>query len=92
MNNPKIEKVKADIEKTKAKIAEFQGKLRDLEREKIQLENEDIVALVRSEKISDIELAALMRSLRKEKTAAEGAPSGRKTDKEETYRANTDEN
>jgi hypothetical protein len=92
MKDSKIGKVKAEIEKTKAKVAEYQAKLRDLEREKIKLENEDIVALVRSEKISDAELTALMRSLRKEASAAEAATSGRKADKEEAYRANNEEN
>jgi len=66
MINPKIERVKTEIEKAKAKISGWQGKLRDLEREKIRLENERIVALVRSEKISDTELDALMKSLRGE--------------------------
>ena len=56
MTNPKIEKVKTEIEKTKAKIAEYQSKLRGLERQKTEFENEQIVALVRSEKISDAEL------------------------------------
>lgn len=92
MTNPKIEKVKSEMEKTKNKIAEYQAKYRDLEREKTRLENDDIVALVRSEKISDAELTALMRSLRKEEPAAEIADSGQKTDKEEAYRANIKEN
>ena len=67
MTNPKIEKTKTEIEKTKAKISEFQAKLRALERQKTDLEDEQIVALIRSEKISDAELTALMNSLRKEK-------------------------
>jgi hypothetical protein len=92
MTNPKIEKVKTEMEKTKAKIAELQAKYRDLEREKIRLENEDIVALVRSERISDAELSALMRSLRKEEPTAEAAAPARITDKEESYRANDEEN
>lgn len=65
MTNPKLEKVKADIEKVKARIADYQGKLRDLERRKTELENEDIVALVRREKITDAELDALLRTIRK---------------------------
>jgi len=64
MTNPKIEKTKAEIEKTKVKISEYMSKLRALERLKTSLENEQIVALVRSEKISDAELSALMDSLR----------------------------
>ena len=92
MKNPKIEKVKAEIEKAKAKVAEHQAKLRDLEREKIRLENEQIVALVRSEKISDAELSALMRSLRKEEPGSETTFSERNIDKEEPHCANIDEN
>jgi len=64
MTNPKIEKINTEIEKTKAKISEFQTKLRALERQKTDLEDQQIVALVRSEKISDAELTALMNSLR----------------------------
>ena len=63
MTNPKIEKAKTEIEKTKAKISELQAKLREQEREKVRLENEQIVALVRGERISDAELTALLRSL-----------------------------
>jgi hypothetical protein len=65
MTNPKIEKVKAEIEKAKAKISEYTAKLRSLERQKINLENEQIVALIRSERISDAEFAALMKSFNK---------------------------
>jgi len=68
MTNPKIEKVKSDIEKTKSKISAHQAKLRDLEREKIRLENAQIVALVRSEKISDAQLSTLMNTIRNEDT------------------------
>jgi hypothetical protein len=64
MDNPKINKVSDDIEKIKAKITELQGKLRKLEQQKTMLENDQIVALVRSNKISDAELGELMRSIR----------------------------
>ena len=70
MTNPRIEKVMLDIGKTKTKISEYQSKLRVLERQKIDLENEEIIARVRSEKISDAELAALMASLRREESDA----------------------
>ena len=93
MTNPKIEKIKAEIEKTKARISDFQAKLRELEREKTRLENEQIVALVRSEKISDAELAALMKSLRKEDAVpVEVAVSDKSTEPEEMLNANFDEN
>jgi septal ring factor EnvC (AmiA/AmiB activator) len=91
MDNPKIEKVKAEIEKTKAKISEFQAKLRVLERQKTDLENERIVALVRGERISDAELSALMKSLRREEPA-EAAASEKPIRLEETRNANFDEN
>ena len=74
MTNPKIEKVNNEIGKTKAKLSEFQSKLRELEREKTRLENEQIIALIRSEKISDAELTALMRSFRGEAPAKTTAP------------------
>jgi len=70
MTNPKIEKVKSDIEKSKSKISALQAKLRDLEREKTRLENEQIIALVRSEKISDAQLSTLMDSIRAEDATA----------------------
>ncbi|MCL2222579.1 MAG: DUF4315 family protein [Oscillospiraceae bacterium] len=65
MENQKTQKLVAEIEKTKAKISELQTKLRNMERQKTVLENEQIIALVRSERISDSELAKLMHSLRK---------------------------
>lgn len=91
MSNPKIEKVKADIEKTKSKIAALQSKLREQEREKIRLENEDIIALVRSERLSDAELNALMLSFRKEEPAGKEL-SAQKIFKEEADSADLDEN
>lgn len=69
MENSKLEKVKADIEKVKVRISDYQGKLRDLERKKTDLENEDIIALVRREKITDAELNALLRTIRKDDAA-----------------------
>jgi len=91
MGNPKIERVANDIEKAKAKISELQAKLRELEQTKTKLENEHIVALVRSEKISDAELAALMKSFRKE-GPAEAAVADKLTRLEETRNADFDEN
>ena len=64
MTTPKIEKVKVEIEKAKARIAESQARLRTLERQKTELENERIVALVRSERVGDADLADLMRSFK----------------------------
>ena len=93
MTNPKIDKVNLEIEKTKAKISEFQTKLRALERQKTDLEDAQIVALVRSERISDAELTALMASLRsngKDAAPAEAKPIS--TRQEEPRNANQEDN
>ena len=94
MQNPKIIKVKAEIEKTKAKISEHQAKLRVLEKQKTEIENEQIVALVRSEKISDAELSALMKSIRgvePDAAPAEAAVPDKPKRQEELLNANIDE-
>lgn len=88
MDNPKIHKLANEIEKTKAKALELQTKLRTMERQKTALENEQIIALVRSKKISDSELAELMRSLRKPSTTA---PVQNNTDMEEMYNHDEDD-
>ena len=92
MTNPKIEKVNTQIAAAKAKIYDYQAKLRALERQKTDLENEGFIALIRSENVSDAELAALMQSLRKEKaeTAEAAAPARNITRQEETKDANNE--
>jgi hypothetical protein len=95
MTNPKIEKVNLEIEKAKVKISEFQAKLRALERQKTDLENAQIVALVRSERISDAELTTLMASLRsngKDETPSATSVYESTSRQEETRNANKDEN
>ena len=93
MTNPRLEKVKTEIEKTKVKISEFQAKLREQEREKVRLENDQIVAIVQGERISDTELTALMRSLRSYEPADEPTISEPITTRQEEPRnANIDEN
>jgi hypothetical protein len=87
MTNDKIERVKTAIENTSAKILTYQAKLRNLEREKTRLENEQIIALVRSEMISDADLSALMQSLRKDcANAASDIPPEVTMEKEITTR------
>ena len=71
MSSTKLEKVKAELAKTKDKIVRLQSRQRELERQKTALENTQIVALVRSERISDDDLAALMESIRKDKPTQE---------------------
>jgi hypothetical protein len=95
MSNPKIEKVKMEIERTKEKISEFQAKQRDLEREKKRLEDMEIVALVRSKKISDAQLTNIMQSLRGADAAEPAKTSvlaAEKPRQEERHNADTDEN
>ncbi|MDR1059623.1 MAG: DUF4315 family protein [Clostridiales bacterium] len=75
MHNPKIEKAAAEIEKTKAKIAELAARLREQERAKTRLENEQIVAIVREERISDAELSSLMGALRRARPPEAEAPA-----------------
>jgi len=95
MNNPRLERVIADIEKVKDKIAEQQSRLRTLERQKTDIENGQIIALVRSERISDTELSALLKSLRSEGQGdSEAQPAISqpiRTKQEEPRNANNDE-
>ena len=95
MNNPRLDRVIADIEKVKDKIAEQQSRLRTLERQKTDIENGQIIALVRSERISDAELSALLKSLRSEgqgDSDAQPAISQQiRTKQEEPRNANNDE-
>ena len=86
MNNPKIEKIQSDIDKTKARISEYQSRLRVLEKQKVEIENDNFINIIRSEKISDAELNALLLSLRKGETkpAEPTATAEHKTRLEET--------
>lgn len=86
MMNPKIQKLAAEIDRLKMKISDYQAKLRTLERQKTVLENEQIVAFVRNDKISDAELNDLMLSLRK------GKPLPASLQKETEMEDNTYEN
>lgn len=74
MTNPKLDKIQSDIAKTKARINEAQARLRALEKYKIELENESFINIIRSERISDMELSAIMQSLRKEQPKPAAAP------------------
>ena len=94
-SNPKLDRVIAEIEKIKEKISEQQSRLRTLERQKTDIENGQIIALVRSERISDAELSALLKSLRGEgqgESEPQPATSGPiRTKQEELRNANFDE-
>jgi hypothetical protein len=87
MTNPRIEKIKTEIDKAKAKILEYQAKVRALERQKTFIENERIIAVVRGEHISDAELDALMKSLRRPEPTETTAEI---TELEETHYANNE--
>jgi hypothetical protein len=88
MTNNKIEKINEEIAKTKTKISEYQAKLRAQEKQKTDIENEQIIALVRSERISDAELNALMQSIRKEPAKTQ---TREVSEQEETDNANDEQ-
>ena len=71
VTNEKIERKKEEIIKTEAKLTELKDKLREKKHELITLENEEIVAMFRSEVITESDLAALMRSRRETEVDAE---------------------
>ena len=60
MANTKLDRIERDIEKTRAKILEYQKRLKDLEAQKIEEENAQIIALVRSMRLTPAELTALL--------------------------------
>ena len=66
VTNPKIEKKKEEIIKAQARLTEIKNKLREKRQELIDLENEEIVAMFRSEIITEDDFAALMRSRREQ--------------------------
>jgi len=80
MDNPKIVKLKTEIGNTKKKIIDLNAKLRELERKMVILENEEIVAAVRSEKISDRELSELMQSIRNKTPSKKPAQNNKVTE------------
>ena len=56
----KIERIDREIAKTREKITEYQNKLRGLEVQKTEAENLQIIALVRSMRVTPAELTALL--------------------------------
>ena len=56
----KIERIEKEIQKTREKITEYQNKLRGLEAQKTEAENLQIIALVRSMRVTPAELTALL--------------------------------
>jgi hypothetical protein len=58
--NPKLQKTIEQIAKNNEKIAELQNAARELERKKTQLENAEIIAAVRSGKVSMDEITRIL--------------------------------
>ena len=56
----KIERIDKEIQKTREKITEYQNRLRGLEAQKTEAENLQIIALVRSMRVTPAELTALL--------------------------------
>lgn len=81
--NPKIEKINGDIEKVKGKMSALQTQLRDLERKKTEIENAEIVAIFRKEKLSEDDLAALVRQMSERSVSERGIASGSQDQKTE---------
>ena len=60
MANNKIDRINKEIAKTREKITEYQNKLKGLEAQKTEAENLQIIALVRSMRLTPAELTALL--------------------------------
>ena len=60
MANNKIDRINKEIAKTREKITEYQNKLKGLEAQKTEAENLQIIALVRSMRVTPAELTALL--------------------------------
>ena len=56
----KIDRIDKEIEKTREKITEYQNRLKGLEAQKTEAENLQIIALVRSMRLTPAELTALL--------------------------------
>jgi transposase len=64
ITNPKIERKKADIARTEIKLTDVKVRLRQQREELTKLEDDEIVAMFRSEVITEDDFAALLRSRR----------------------------
>ena len=60
MANNKIDRIERDILKTREKISEYQNRLKELAAQKTEAENLQIIALVRSMRLTPAELTALL--------------------------------
>jgi hypothetical protein len=73
ITNPKIERKKADIARTEAKLVEVRARIKKQKEELTKLEDDEIVAMFRSEIISEDDFAALLRSRRESESANDDA-------------------
>ena len=64
ITNPKIERKRTDIARTEVRLAEVKARLREQKQELVKLENDEIVAMFRSELLTEDGFAALMRARR----------------------------
>jgi len=81
ITNPKIKRKKADIARTETKLTEVKARLRQQKEELTKLEDDEIVAMFRSEAMKEDDFFALLRSRRE--SAGEPADSGETPKKRE---------
>ena len=60
MTNSKIDRIEKEMQKTREKISEYQNRLKELSAQKTEAENLQIIALVRSMRLTPAELTALL--------------------------------
>ena len=60
MTNSKIDRIEKEMQKTREKISEYQNRLKELAAQKTEAENLQIIALVRSMRVTPAELTALL--------------------------------
>ena len=63
MTNSKIDRIEKEMQKTREKISEYQNRLKELAAQKTEAENLQIIALVRSMRLTPAELTALLAAL-----------------------------
>ena len=83
ITNPKIERKKADIARTETKLTEVKARLRQQKEELTKLEDDEIVAMFRSEIMNEDDFFALLRSRREgasEPTGSDESPKNREED------------
>jgi len=83
ITNPKIERKKADIKRTETKLVDVRTRLRQQKEELTKLEDDEIVAMFRSEVITEDDFSALLRSRREsaeESEESDNSPEKREED------------